>query len=393
MKNHPLVRHLAVAFLIVTISYTLFTLLPGTLPHPEDFSPFAYAAALVACVEIWLLVGERRRKWAYLPILLLCTLALLDEIGYGSEVLGLQPFYSQTLHIEIRDLHNVIGLAFELGSRWLSDHHWNGALFVQFLGVDAALLASGLAFGWLLRRGMAEKKEATRQGRILWLVAGFILLAGAGASGYLLSLPQDPKNALLLGYSATRLLSAVGVLAISLLPMGYLLTLRSQKTKETWAKLDGLMKATGSRAILAGAGLVVLAGLVYQFYAPLAFLPDDQTRLVRFTPLALWLLAAAWFVFLGAWAWRGGLRRSWVDFFKGTGAFLVREPAYFYAGFALVLILIAQLIDRNVIPLNEMIQTPNFWVKLWGLWTEETFEMNGAFLFIAAAAHFRLRGR
>jgi hypothetical protein len=69
-------------------------------------------------------------------------------------------------------------------------------------------------------------------------------------------------------------------------------------------------------------------------------------------------------------------------------SFLSREPSYFYAGAAVLLILVAQLIDQDIIPLNAMIRTPGFHVKLWGLWTEETFEMNGAFMFIAAACYF-----
>jgi hypothetical protein len=55
---------------------------------------------------------------------------------------------------------------------------------------------------------------------------------------------------------------------------------------------------------------------------------------------------------------------------------------------AVLLILLAQLIDQSFIPLNTMIHTPNFHVQLWGLWTEEIFEANGAFLFTFAAFYF-----
>jgi hypothetical protein len=55
---------------------------------------------------------------------------------------------------------------------------------------------------------------------------------------------------------------------------------------------------------------------------------------------------------------------------------------------AVFLILIAQLIDKGAIPLNSLIQTPDFYVNLWGLWTEETFEMNASFLFLVAAFYF-----
>lgn len=385
MRTRPLWKHLVTVLTILGSSYLLFTLFPSLFPHPEDFSPYTYVVAFVALVESWLMLKDGKRRWLLLPILFLCLLALLDETGYGSEVMDIKPFYSQTLHTEIRDLHNAIGLAIELGARALEDWHWNASLFVNFLTLDGILLAAWLLFGSLLRFRTPRSEEKLRN-RILWLVAGFWLASGLTAAVYLLRLPQDPKNAFFLGHSAIRLISAVGTFVISAAPIAFLMYQR--KTPQGFPKSISNWLSEHSRVMLVVSIMLALVSFAYQFYAPLVFLPDQQTRLERITPIVLWLLAFAWFALLGLMAWRGHLRRPITELGTRLAEFLRREPGYFYTIGALTLILIAQLIDRDLIPLNTLIQTPNFYVKLWGLWTEETFEMTGAFLFITAAFYF-----
>lgn len=384
MRNVPLRKQLLVFFLILSVSFILFTLVPSLFPHPEDFSPYAYIVAFIACLEVWLLMEDGKRKCLLLPILLVCVLALLDETGYGSEVMDIPPiYYSQTLHTQIRDLHNLIGIAIELGSQALVGAQWNGPLFGVFLAVDGLLLAAGLFFGWLLRFRVPRTEEGLRR-RILWLTAGFWFASGLAAAIYLLSLTQDPTNAFFLGYSAIRLASVLGIFAIST-ALGILLF--SQRKSPRLRNISGWL-TKHSRIVLIFCEFLILVCLAYQLYAPFVFLPDQQTRLERITPLGLWLQAIAWFALLGAHAWRGGLREPVSRLFSRFADFLRREPAYLYMGCAVGLIVIAQLIDQGLIPLNTMIRTPGFHVSLWGLWTEETFEMNGAFMFIAAAFYF-----
>lgn len=380
MRNIPLRRQFAIFLLILVLSYASFTLFPSLFPHPEDFSPYAYVVAFVACLEIWLLTRDKQRKWLLLPVLLICLLALLDETGYGSEVTDIPPIYSQSLHAEIRDLHNLIGILSQLGGQALEEARWNGSLFAAFLTLDAILIAAGTLFARLFRLRSATGEENSKRW-ILWLTAGFWLACGVSATVYLLSLPQDPRNAVFLGYSTVRLASILAIFLLSTLPLLLMVFTKSNKPLKaisTWLTRN-------SRIVSITSLLLLLAGVVYQFYAQFVFLPDEATRLQRFTPIVLWLMAAAWFALLSAHAWRGGLRQPVVH---RVAEFLRREPAYFYMGCAVVLIFIAQLIDQEVIPLNSMIQTPDFHVRLWGLWTEETFEMTGAFLFIAAAFHF-----
>lgn len=373
MRDVPLKKQLITVLLILVMSYSLFTFFPTLFPHPEDFSPYVYAVAFLICIEVWLLIRNGRRRWLLLPVLLVLLLALLDETGYGSEVMDIPPIYSQTLHTEIRDLHNLIGIAVELGSQALKEAHWNGNLFAALLAQDGVLLVAGILFGLLLRFRFPRSEEKVST-RIFRLVAYFWLASGLAATVYLLSLPRDPTNAFFLGYSATRIVSIVITFLISTTPLALLI---SQRKKPQLKNVTNWLYGR-RRAILFVCISLILISFAYQLYAPFVFLPDQQTRLERITPIVLWLLAVAWFALLGAHAWRGGLREPVSKLFGRFADFLRREPAYFYMGSAVFLIVVAQLIDQDII-------------KLWGLWTEEIFEMNGAFLFIAAAFYFPKR--
>jgi hypothetical protein len=371
----PLWKHIARALLITALSYAAFTFLPDLFPHPEDVSPFAYAIAFIVCIEVWLLVPKGKRKWLYVPVLLLCLLALLDESGYGSEVMDIAPIYSQSMNTEVRDLHNAIAIGIGLLSDWLEEMRWDWGLFALFIAVDAVIFAAAVVFGWLQRRGVTARKPGPWKESALWVTAGFLAAASLLTAGYLLSLPPDPRNAILFGYSAVRLASALGVLVVGLAPL--LIVWRGDKAKLA-KRIDAALQTPLAKLSAVLLWLTVLAALAYQFYAPFLFLPDDRVRLERITPLVLWWLAIAVFLLLGVRAWRGGLARSVGDFFSGILAFFRREPSYFYAGFAVFLILIAQLNDKHLIPIDESL----------GLWIEEVFETTGAFMFVAAAAYF-----
>jgi hypothetical protein len=379
----PLSRHVFTFLLILVISFALFTLFPSIFPHPEDFSPYAYVVAFLVCLEIWFLLKTPKRKWLLIPVLIVCFLALLDETGYGSEVMDIPPFYSESLHTEIRDLHNLIGIVGELASKALDEAHWNGSLFVSFLTVDLLLILGALVFGWFNRLNKKSKFET--QERAAWLTSTSWFICGLCTTIFLISLPQDPKNAFLFGFSLVRLASLVFIMMFSFVPLIYLAI--SKNNKSIQRSLENQVNKSIS-IIVKLSFLIILGVLAYQFYVPFVFLPDQLIKLERLTPLIMWLLAIAWFALMATMAWRGGLRVPLTEIFRRVMSFLSREPSYFYAGAAVLLILVAQLIDQDIIPLNAMIRTPGFHVKLWGLWTEETFEMNGAFMFIAAACYF-----
>jgi len=386
MKNISLRQHIGLAFLILIVSYVLFTLLhPAILPHPEDFSPWAYVVAFLFLVVACLRLPQRRGNWRYWFVLLLCTLALLDETGYGVEIFGWPPLYLPQYHLEIHDLHNLINLAAQLASQRLDALRWNGAQFFLFLVLDAALLLLASFFLVSVRFRMARAKESAWQARILVFTSAFAAALGAIATIYLFTLPADPKNAFIFGHSLARLVSAAFILVPSLLPLALLTFKRAQfqKSGVQWRKKSRFAAELPSILFVS-----MLLALIYQLYVPFVFLPDQIARFERVTPLVLWLLAELIILWLAAMLWAGHLRKTFIELWRGFVAALAHEPVFFYAAFAVLLIAIAQLIDTGIIPLNDWIKTPNFHVQLWGLWTEETFEMTAAYEFLAASFFF-----
>lgn len=383
MRTWSLARHAGAALVAIVAIYALFTGLPGIFPHPEDFSPWVYLiafiATLVACVQL----PKDTRRWPFWTIALLCLLALLDESGYGVEIFDWKPLYLPQYHVYIRDLHSLADFAVELAREMLDELRWSGAHFASFVLFDVGQLLGAGLFAWVCRRGMTQAKEARWQGRIRAVTITAVAVVGLAAAAALLALPADPKNAILLGYSAIRLGSVFLVLAVSLVPV--ILNRRSD------TKLLDLALAGKAGWVTPALWLIAVAGFGYQLYAPFVFLPDQQVQLARITPLVLWLFAEATTIAMARLLWRGKLRRPLSQVWNDVGLALKNEPSFFYVGIALILIFIAQLIDQDLIPLNQWIVTPGFHVDLWGLWTEETFEMTGAFMFLMAAWLFPRR--
>lgn len=388
MKRHSFLWHFGLAFLILVLSYTLFTLFePAYLPHPEDFSPFpdilAVLLLLIACVKM----GKQPHRWAYWGLLVVAILAFLDEIGYGTELFPSWHsfFYLPQYHIEIHDLHNLIHFGVQLARIGLESQHWNTAQYTYFLLFDVTLLLLGLVFLWLLRFRLANTKETNRQTRLVLMTAASAAILGVAATVYLFSLPADPKNAFLFGHSLLRLASAAMILLLSLLPIAFLAFKRQRVHKgiSAWFKTSGF-----ARQLPALLFVLILLGLVYQFFVPFVFLPDQVARFERLTPLVMWALAEVFLFWLALMAWNGHYRTPYFELWRRFFGFLAREPAFFYAAFGVFLIIAAQANDWGLVPISQWIQTPNFHVKDWGLWTEETFEMTTGLEFIAAWAFF-----
>ncbi len=386
MKKLTLSKHVGIAVLILVVLYTLFTLFhPAFLPHPEDFSPWPDFAAFLALLWACIKLRKQPHAWAYWGIFVLCTLAGLDEIGYGTEIFGWPSLYLPKYHIEIHDLHNLINLGIQLAQMRLDALHWNGAQFIGFLLLDAALLLFGCLFLRLLRFPAAPAKETLWQDRIVRLLIGFVAVLGAATVIYLFTLPADPKNAFLFGHSLARLASAAFIFVLSILPLACFGFKRAGFQKSIAQRLKKLFFSLELPSFLF---VLIFLAVTYQFYVPFIFLPDQIALFERITPLIQWALAELFIIWLAALVWAGHYRKPFIDLWHRFIAFNTREPAFFYAAFAVMLIFIAQLIDVDVIPLNDWIKTPNFHVQLWGLWTEEVFEMTSGFIFLVSSFFF-----
>lgn len=381
MNDRPLGFHVLLSLGLLLASFLGFTFLqPGIFPHPEDFGPWAYLIALVSLVLAFALTPRGRKRWVYGLIIAFCTLAFLDEIGYGVELFGWKSLYIEQFHIEIHDLHNLIGLLAEVIGDQLAVWKWNYRLFLGYLLFDVGLLLAGFGVAWLLRYRMHGESEKPWRMATLALAYRGAIIIGLIAAGFLLSLPADQSSAFVFGYSGLRIGVAVFILACSILPF--------LVRKRLGSSIDWVPRSKLANLVLPG---LFLLALLYQGYTTFVYLPDEIVRFQRITPIVLWAQTEVALFWLALRMWQGEFRTSITDQAKRTMGWLVQEPAFFYCGFAVLLILIAQLIDQSIIPLNEMIVTPNFHIKLWGLWVEEIFETTAAFFFVVAAFFFPRR--
>lgn len=386
-RNLSPIKHLAIASGLTVFIYALFTLAQGALPHPEDFSPTVYVVAFTACLLSLLLVGSWRRFWGYLPIWIFCTLAFLDEIGYGAEVdwIDVQPLTIRPYNVQIHDLHNLIGLMVEVLIRNLEARHWNSALFEEFLGLTILLGLFGLAFA-VASRLAARPSDPEAMPRLLQTASYFSLAAGATAAIWLLALPRDPRHAFLLGYSVDRIALAAVALIGGAAPWVWY-RLRPARRAET----PRVFERKWMRGLLAaGAGAILAGYLVYICWAPLEHAVDQRAILARISPLVVWLAAEAWLLLLLLVARKGSFNRPLRSYVQPIDSFFRHHPAYVYTTLSVTLILAAQvLFDKGILPLNRWLVTPGFWLNgNWELWTEETWEMTGGFLFLVASFAF-----
>lgn len=375
MKTWTLSKHAFFALIITVVIYALFTLFPRILPHPEGFSPWVYLLAFfVTFIAAWKVPGPRR--WRYWLIVALCLIVLLDESGYGVEIFGWRPLYIQEYHVYVRDLH---GLAAVLGSAlglWLETMHWSAPLFMKLLFFDLALII----LSWLLtqsfRWGLSNGAETKWRDRILSASRVASGLAGLIAAGILLGLPGDPKNAFLLGYSVARLGSVAFILLVSFFPFWLHALPKGSERAGDFLSFRWLTRVLG---------LLVLILLIFETYATFLFLPDQITQVSRLIPIALWVLAEIMIILTAQAVWRGQWRESPSIYWDRFLSYIRNESSFVYVGFAILLIAIAQLIDRGVLPESLWLPTTD---RVWGLWTEETFEMTAAFMFLIAAGLF-----
>jgi hypothetical protein len=381
--------HAGIALGISIFIYALFTPFPRVLPHPEDFSPTVYLVAFIVTLLSLLFVGTWRNFWRYLPVLLLCTLAFLDEIGYGTEVdwVNVQPLTIERYNVQISDLHNLIGLGGELLQIELQARRWNGPLFEQFGLLAAGLGLFGLAFVAASRLDGTDD-QSIQVHKLTKLAAGFWLAAGLAASAWLLALPGDPKNAILFGYSLERLAMTALILVGSAVPLAWL---GLEKSRLKLPSLSERLTVDRMSKILRLGALLVLAGIIlYAFWAPFVRPPDQRAILERINPLLGWLAAEAWLLILLLAALKGKFNPPLRAALQPVGRFFRVHPAYIYTLIAIGLILGAQIFfDKATVPLDDWLVIPGFWLNgNWELWTEETWEMTAGFLFLVASLTF-----
>jgi hypothetical protein len=372
---NPVLKSILSAIGILIAATLAFTFIVYEGPTPEILSPWLYLVAAGVCLVQLFRLPQRRRIWIYLPILLLCILGFLEETSYGVESGGAQAIYSETYNVEIYDVHNLIPILEQILTKDMQRADWNFALSNQYLVADGVALVAAL----FLLIGVTHRSNQAQGQQTLQAVAIAFVVLGLAAAAWLLSFPGDSKNAVLLGYSAQRLLMLLAILLAAAAPLwaGF-------KPKIT-AAIDKVLASRRNRWLLTLLLVVLLiAGLAYQVLSPLRATDANLALLQRLNPLIHFGLAATLLLLLAIHAWHGGLQRL----LGRAWSFVVENPAYVFVALCILTIIFTQAMDQDRISLREYIGFANPWNEDWNYWLEELWEMTAALQLLAAALVF-----
>jgi hypothetical protein len=384
--ERPILFHSLIAIAAFMVLALIFTPFPNQIPHPEDFSPLVYSAAFVISLVLLIRRQSWRQHWLYATVPLIALFGYLEEVSYGLEGTGAEPFYVDLFQVKAYDVHNLIPGMLRTLRDSLGLHDWSPTLFNEFVWIAVAMLALPVAFFVWARRSDPGKAEPA----FLRALSTLSLPVSAYAAYLLLALPSDNKGAILFGLSIERLaLLAVFVLALAG-AVYLLLSLRDAARRpaliarvDAWLASDALRRLTCVLALLAG-----LAGLAFMIWAPAPAFEALIVLLRRLAPLAGWAAALGALALVALPTWLGRYPHPAAERPRRLQRFLKSQPAFFYVLIGVVLIIFAQLLDRDFFDFNALIHWPEFWVRNWNLQIEEFSEMVGAFLFIFSALLF-----
>ncbi|MEX1071449.1 MAG: hypothetical protein WEC37_02385 [Anaerolineales bacterium] len=390
MKRFSILKHTGIAVGTFLVLLIVFTFVPIRLLNPEQLSPWVYLTAtglsIVAFVRIKRAKG---RIWLFVPILLLSILGFLEETSYGVESGAVQPIFSDTYHVEIYDVHNLIPLIEQILTHELQDLDWNFAMSAQFLRVDWLLLFALFLFvvanQWNYQK-LKPKEVSKRTFNLMAFVSALISLL---AATWLMFLPAEGGP--IFGHSFGRLAILAGLLVVGgALPVFALIGGQASVEK---LMANVTIWLSSRRARIAGVSfllLILIAGLIYQTRAPLVTFSGRIAILDRLNPLIIWVTAMAAFILIALPAWSGRLQAFLSYLITGVRTFFTNNPAYIYALFCTFFVGFAQSMDQDWISLAQFIHFANPRGEGWNYWIEETLEMIGAFQLVLAAA-FSLR--
>jgi hypothetical protein len=372
---NPILKSILIAIGILIAATFAFTFIVYEGPTPEILSPWLYLVAAGVCLVQLFRLPQRRRIWIYLPILLLCILGFLEETSYGVESGGAQAIYSETYNVEIYDVHNLIPILEQILTKDMQRADWNFALSNQYLVADGVALLAAL----FLLIGVTHRSNQPQGQQTLQALAIAFVALGLAAAAWLLSLPGDSKNAVLLGYSAQRLLMLLALLLAAAAPLW------AAFRPKAAAAIDKVLAVRRNRWLLTlFFAVLLIAGLAYQVLSPLRAADASLALIQRLNPLIHFGFAAALLLLFAIHAWHGGLQRL----LGRMWSFIIENPAYVFVAFCILTIIFTQAMDQDRISLREYIGFANPWGEDWNYWLEELWEMTAALQLLAAALVF-----
>jgi len=376
-------KHILIALLLIAIVPATYYAFSGTLFEPDSLSPFVYLAALLISVLMAIKVRESNSFALYALIPLFCSLALLEEIAYGVELFDIQPYYWEKYNVYIRDLHGFAGRAYELLILAIEGNAFGSAILSNF--VQKNIQIAGLAVLTVGSARLYKEKISLRETLRLGIPI-LVLLNGAWAIIDMAGLPTDPKNALLLGYSFTRLLLMVGLFILSILPLAIMLQdddTRIRKLVQPWAEL-----ISKNKKVYYGVNLVLitlfLGSAAFQFWLVAGKAPWGLEIIERLSPLLFFGLGIAVILWFAISSWLGWFSHPTDRYKNGLQKFFDSQPSFIYVLVSLILIGIAQLVDKNWLLLFGIERSPIFVESNLFEWLEDGFELTAGFELIAA---------
>ena len=204
----------------------------------------------------------------------------------------------------------------------------------------------------------------------------------------IMSLPADPKNIWLFGYSKNR----IALLILICLYSGFLVAIYFNVINcklKIIRFLTHIMNSTGPKILMSlflSLGLLLIA--IYQFMLPFSPFPDYKAVFPRLTPMVYLIAVSLMFISFVLINWDGIFFRPSSNYKNNLLYFFRRYPGYIYLGFVVIQLFISLLIDQNIISLEFIV-----WNLLGdihrGFRVEENFELIASFELIVAGVTFR----
>lgn len=350
--------HIGIALALCMFGFLILVFFPRLLPNLDTSGALLFLGAFLIGITRLFRIKSRRARWILLVLPVISLIAFLDEISYGAEFLDIQTLHWDRYNIDVYDLHNLIGYLIEIiGSSALFQRKFQIDALRHFLLIDGLILILVFAFVAILRYRSSQKGNSALRCRLVYLFLCLSIIAGTATFAKVLSIPPDPKNAWLFGYSKTRIVTMGGALAVLLVLLFFViyLGLRSDYRRCALERLDNFMQGKWGKIIRTAASIGIVIGLSYQVVFSFNPFPDYRDFFNRLTPLLAWMLAESILLLLFIQGWRGRLTHPLGFYGRPVANFFSNYPAYVYLLVAIGLMVFAQLLDQAYLVLPPSI--------------------------------------
>lgn len=331
----------------------------------------------------WFRIGNWRARWFFGLLPVISLLGLLDEISYGIELFGFQRPIWQRENVAIGDLHSLMSVVIDLVRNYFRDSNFDRNLLSHYSLIDGFIAGFVILIIFWLRylknSGLGEKRKML----VPKMFIGSNLVFGLGTLIWLLSIPGDPKNAWLLGFSPTRIITILGIL---LFISGWVILGRIYWYQTSWGKkvregIDRLLNSKSGKIFIWITILIVFSLVYYQIY--LVFNPLPDLLLSRLDPVLFLAVAVGSISLVSVIGWQGGFTRPFQDYLNIIRKFFRDYPAWIFGFYAIVLVVFAQILDKYLPFPKDLVAIDAPFHINWVL--EELYELLGGLFMLFGA--------